>query len=123
MAGTRDGSEPVCRPRQPETGPLRLRYKVLLINSVAALVAAVVLSVAYANTRSVAQGYLMTLEGMLPRARALDGLQSAIIAVIGSTHELALLRGGCHNSLARRPATRKRQAAWSRDWTMKPWRS
>jgi len=36
---------------------------------------------------------------------------------------LAGLRGGCHNSLARRPATRKRQAAWSRDWTMKPWRS
>jgi 4-oxalomesaconate hydratase len=34
-----------------------------------------------------------------------------------------VLRGGCHNSLARRPATRKRQAAWSRDWMMKPWRS
>jgi hypothetical protein len=71
---------------------LRLRYKVLLINSVAALVAAVVLSVAYANTRSVAQEYLMTLEEVVPKSRALDGLQSAIIAVIGSTHELALLR-------------------------------
>jgi hypothetical protein len=71
---------------------LRLRYKVLLINSVAALVAAVVLSVAYANTRSVAQEYLMTLEEVVPKTRALDGLQSAIIAVIGSTHELALLR-------------------------------
>ena len=73
MAGTRDGSEPVCRPWQPETGPLRLRYKVLLINSVAALVAAVVLSVAYANTRSVAQEYLMTLEEVVPKTRALAG--------------------------------------------------
>jgi hypothetical protein len=34
-----------------------------------------------------------------------------------------ILRGGCHNSRARRPATRKRQAAWSRDWMMKPRRS
>src|SRR3954471_215126 len=33
------------------------------------------------------------------------------------------LRGGFQNSLARRPATRKRQAAWSRDWTMNPSRS
>jgi hypothetical protein len=29
---------------------------------------------------------------VVPKTRALDGLQSAIIAVIGSTHELALLR-------------------------------
>ena len=75
MAGTRDGSEPVCRPWQPETGPLRLRYKVLLINSVATLVAAVVLSVAYANTRSVAQEYLMSLEEVVPKSRALDGFR------------------------------------------------
>ena len=34
----------------------------------------------------------MTLEEVVPKTRALDGLQSAIIAVIGSTHELALLR-------------------------------
>jgi transposase-like protein len=32
-------------------------------------------------------------------------------------------RGGFQNSLARRPATRKMQAAWSRDWMMKPSRS
>ena len=36
---------------------------------------------------------------------------------------VAIVRGGFQNSLARRPATRKRQAAWSRDWTMKPSRS
>ena len=92
---------------------MRLRYKVLLINSVAALVAAVVLSVAYANTRSVAQEYLMTLEEVVPKSRALDGLQSAIIAVIGSTHERALLRLAPQGSRTRvyypiaRPALKK----------------
>ena len=35
----------------------------------------------------------------------------------------ALLRGGFHNSLATRPATRKMHAAWSSDWMMKPRRS
>jgi diguanylate cyclase (GGDEF)-like protein len=70
---------------------LRLRYKVLLINSAAALMAAVVLSLAYASTRSVAQGYLLTLEEVVPKARALDGLRSALVGVLGSTHELALL--------------------------------
>jgi hypothetical protein len=34
-----------------------------------------------------------------------------------------VLRGGFQNWLARCPATRKRQAAWRRDWTMKPSRS
>jgi RNA-directed DNA polymerase len=34
-----------------------------------------------------------------------------------------LLRGGFHNSLATRPATRKMHAAWSSDWMMKPRRS
>jgi prevent-host-death family protein len=33
------------------------------------------------------------------------------------------LRGSCHNSRAKRPATRKRQAACSSDWTMTPRRS
>ena len=33
------------------------------------------------------------------------------------------LRGGFHNSLATRPATRKMHAAWSSDWMMKPRRS
>jgi len=34
-----------------------------------------------------------------------------------------ILRGGFHNSLATRPATRKMHAAWSSDWMMKPRRS
>ena len=34
-----------------------------------------------------------------------------------------VLRSGFQNSLARRPATRKRQAAWSSDCTTKPSRS
>jgi len=38
-------------------------------------------------------------------------------------HKMKVLRGGFQNSLARHPATRKRQAAWSRDWTMNPSRS
>jgi transposase len=33
------------------------------------------------------------------------------------------LRGSFQNSRARRPATRKRHAAWSSDWMMKPSRS
>jgi hypothetical protein len=33
------------------------------------------------------------------------------------------LRGGFHNSLATRRATRKMHVAWSSDWIMKPRRS
>ena len=45
------------------------------------------------------------------------------LATVEDENNLVAIRGGFQNSLARRPATRKRQAAWSRDWTMNPSRS
>lgn len=52
----------------------------------------------------------------------LEGADSAI-AFVPEPGSLSALRGGCQNSRTSLPATRNRQAAWSRDCTMKPSRS
>jgi hypothetical protein len=78
------------------------------------------------------QGELKALVESTQEAIVVAPLQEELVAPLSPTLSRSLgqdqssgllLRAGCHNSLARRPATRKRQAAWSRDWTMKPWRS
>ena len=58
------------------------------------------------------------------RPEAAPGPVSDIHQSLGAQRTQAFhFRGGFQNSRTRRPATRKRQAAWSRDWTTKPSRS